>query len=94
MHCVPLPYLFSDDYSLCYDYIIGDDVRGAEALRCRVHGEFRREIDSNATSFCKTMVEDGRSVGPQDCAENTQKSMQRTCERRSVDFDHMDNRAK
>ena len=48
----------------------------------------------NAMNFCKTMVEDGRSVGPQDCAENTQKSMQRTCERRAVDFDHMDNRAK
>ena len=31
----------------------------------------RRE---NATNFCKTMVEEGRSVGPQDRAENTQKA--------------------
>ena len=31
----------------------------------------RRE---NATNFYKTMVEDGRSVGPQDRAENTQKA--------------------
>ena len=67
-----LPYIYG------YDHNSGSDVRGAEAMKCRVRGESRRvkrfeclskpdtiRRRGKASNFDKTTVEDGRSVGPE-----------------------------